>query len=89
MCVGEAQFAKLLHVEDSPAWLTMRPAACAQMLFATRAILEYMEHGLYTEHIVVLSKIIFYLLQDGCKPVMCPYLLQRDLDHDPREPYHH
>ena len=29
------------------------------------AILEWLEYGLYKEYIRVLSKIIFYLLQDG------------------------
>ena len=38
-----------------------------QRLLVTTTILKYIEYGLYGEYIRVLSKIIFYLLQDGCK----------------------
>ena len=33
------------------------------------AILKWIEYGLYKEYIGVLSKIVFYLLQDGCNRI--------------------
>ena len=37
------------------------------------AILKCIEYGVYDECVVVLSKIIFYLLQDGCNPPIATY----------------
>ena len=34
------------------------------------AVQKQIEYGLYKEHIMVLSKVLFYLLQDGCRD-MC------------------
>ena len=47
-----------------PIMMVFTWAAVAQRI---TAVLKKIEYGLYKEDILVLPKMIFYLLQDGCK----------------------